>query len=72
MTTRLILTIFAYLTSFYCVYHQRTQWEEERERIRTEERKKKLFDFEVGSSCLSLSCQCWGGSLLVQDDDDEY
>eukprot|EP00551_Chaetoceros_affinis_P016979 CAMPEP_0203688926 /NCGR_PEP_ID=MMETSP0091-20130426/1426_1 /ASSEMBLY_ACC=CAM_ASM_001089 /TAXON_ID=426623 /ORGANISM="Chaetoceros affinis, Strain CCMP159" /LENGTH=147 /DNA_ID=CAMNT_0050558485 /DNA_START=57 /DNA_END=500 /DNA_ORIENTATION=+ len=52
---------------------RRTQWEEERERIREEERKKKLIDFEIGTNCLSLSCQCWGGSLLVPDhDDDEY
>ena len=38
--------------------------------IRSDERKHKLFDVEVGSHLLSYSCQCWSGPN--EDDIFEY
>jgi hypothetical protein len=50
---------------------QTSQWELERETIRSDERTThKIFEVDVGSNLLSYSCQCWSGPVV--DDIFEY
>jgi len=56
------------------VIRNTSAWELDRDLQKAEERKVKIVDFEVGSNCLSCSCQCWGGSAtegMFSDSNDD-